>query len=214
MDENGSVLLRLPADYEGWLAYVFDPPPIEPEYWFWGGDYEQQLIPAASRTLVNVHRLFGSSSELVGRFSTKQMDEGFWRIVHFLSDWLNSPHLGLGLRLETVGLVPTMFEESLGDVACDTCYTAFMWWDCLRFFDRPPKTPELLPEMRKAMLTMLASRKASVVASAVHGLGHLVGDRGDEAARDALMSFRTAAAAELSAELVKELDDAIEGRTH
>jgi len=211
MDEDRSVLFRLPSEYEAWVAYVFDPPGTEPVYWFWGGDYERALVLAAERTLNNVLRLFGSNSQLLERYSVKQIDEGFWRIVHFLDDWIDSQYLPLPTKLRILALVPIVFEDTLGKVACDTCYTGYMWWDCLRFV--AGRTPQLLPAMRKAMLTMLHSEAETVIASAVHGLGHLVGDLGDQPARQALVSLLDDPQVKLPPQLRRDVELAVEGRT-
>jgi len=207
----------MPREYDAWLEFIFNPPSTEPKFWFWDGDYEQAIVPAAQVCLVHVCRLFQSSAGLLTTYTPKRIDEGLWRIVHFLDDWLDSPALALALRLEVIGWMPTLFRDSLGRVTCKTCYTSYMWWDCLRSltggFHRT-KTPELLPAMREAMLAMLRSDNASEVASAVHGLGHLVADRADQPARAALLALRKTNGHAMDAELRDQLDRAIAGTTH
>ncbi len=210
------MLFRLPAEYQPWVAYIFDPLETEPTYWDWAG-YERALALPAERTLDNVLRLFQASSETLARYSHKQIDDGFWRIVHFLDEWLDSPDLPVAKRLSVVALVPNVFEETLGEIVCATCYTAYMWWDCLRSVSawrNNREASEMLPAMRDAMIVMLQSNKPTIVASAIHGLGHLVGDLDDLPARDALLVFRHQTPATVGQVLQQQLEEAIAGRTH
>jgi hypothetical protein len=182
------VLLDLPVEYGEWLDALFTSVRESP-HWLWSGDYDGAVIGPARLFLANCRRLFESSGFLFERYSIRQIDEGFWRIVQFLDAWLDSVHLDITTRLAVIELMPRMFEDCLAHVSCETCYTAFMWWDCLRSLSgeySTVKTPDLPIALGQAMIAMLRSQHEMSIRSAIHGLGHLVRGSGDDDARHVL----------------------------
>jgi hypothetical protein len=73
---------RLPDDlpFESWVAYVFDHPVLDPQWWWQAPEsgHLQEWNTAADlpRTLQYLTRLFNDPAEIAVRFSRPQIDQG------------------------------------------------------------------------------------------------------------------------------------------
>jgi hypothetical protein len=189
---------RLPGDlsYEEWINYIFDHPPLEPEWWWRDTEigYCQEWYDTTdtTRTLSYLTQLFAEPGELINRFTRAQIDQG----LNFIVSESCSYHLYVIVdeklpwedrRACLEAMVPLyqklmapVYGNDLGhgqhgpsDVERPN-YACFMWWDISpisRGMDHrnQKRIDDVVLNVFEQVLEL---RAESCLESVLHGLGH------------------------------------------
>src|SRR6185503_352529 len=178
-------------DYEQWIVFAFDHP-VSKEPWYY--TEEMDFVCDPNVVVAYYARLFREPRPRLSAYDDAQLEQGFWFVVGSqLAEWLWDDEIELGLRLDCIAAMPTMFREFLLDRPIEPA--CGMWWDMLRTFDDHPD-PRIVDAMVRALEEVLQLPARHCRMSALHGLGHLRHERKEEIIR-AFLSDR------------RDLDDAI-----
>lgn len=182
MNEDG-------AQFEAWVAYLFDHPEADRDWHF--EDDAPFMDLGAEREAELIARMFETSPESLARFSDVQIDNGLW--------YLLQPHTSGHMECLVDAAVPIpkrervlrsfvpFFEgviarrcqgllEFAGEDATGTLDSAaYMWWDLLGWMPADPADDDskrLESVALEVMERILDLPCDACRASALHGLGH------------------------------------------
>jgi len=159
--------------FDEWVDFVFNHSVAEEgeKAWYWQDEWNFEVD--ANRTLENAIRLFNRPATLVAKYTSEQIDQGFWFLLHgrhALNQCIWDDDVNVELRIKCVLAMPNVFRAVFAKQAIqDACY---MWWDLLITF-----TENLNAQIANAMLHALSEiltlDSPECQRAALHGLGHL-----------------------------------------
>lgn len=172
------------ASYEEFISSVFDHEPADDvdDKWFWKEEVEVQIEPQPF--IAHLTSVFEKSSDLVDRFTIRQIAEG----LEFLFcgpdgsgrlGQLWNPEVPWLERRRCILSIPNFYRQVFEPDDETGC--GFMLWDWIAYgYESGNKSPANSPEdarvqdtMLEALTAMLASQSDETQAAAIHGLGHL-----------------------------------------
>jgi hypothetical protein len=173
------------ASFDAFLTAVFDhPPPTEGEdlnAWYWNSDPDFLVDPA--RQVAHLTRLFREAGALANRFSTAQIEQGFWLIGSSASEpfieHLWNAAVPWPERAACVAAMEQLYADCLAVGEYDS--VDYMWTDFLAhgydFGSRHPAESAEDARMQQALFDLfarlLARPEPICQYAALHGLGHL-----------------------------------------
>ena len=183
-------------DFDEWIKYVFDRP-IQEESWYWlkdeNGEYLDRWQPHPVSLAEHMARLFEQPAFLAERFSSEQIDQGFWFLPH--GEWDHYKYalrdeIPLETQLRWVRAIPNLYRNLFAPLCSPhmgsqpinqdlpenplngACY---MFWDMndlyalvSSFWHR-----HVWPDALRALEQILEIDSIPCQESALHGLGHL-----------------------------------------
>lgn len=160
--------------FDEWIEFVFNHPIASEnaDAWYWDDDWEWEA-EEAEHIIKYCIRLFRNPNFLLEKFSSEQINQGFWFLLgatEQLQNWLWNRGIDWKLREDCIMSMVGVFEQMfIQNPIEDACY---MWWDLLRDFsdDQDPKTKDA---MLAALSQILKLDSIDCQVSALHGLGHL-----------------------------------------
>jgi hypothetical protein len=194
------------ATYDDFVTFVFDHPAYEgqdlevegnriirvieerPREWFWDVDWSWSDVPSdPSHVLALLTQLFTHAGELRGRFTPRQIDQGFQLLLGPVAEELFThpiwnDQLPWEPRERLVRSTLSLYDDLL-DVELEVEHVAFMFWDMLlgyRYDEDPVATPESRDDARMQLVaaevirSMLLERNGSWSGpAALHGAHHV-----------------------------------------
>jgi hypothetical protein len=158
--------------FDEWLDFVFDEK--------WKNDSDEEYIGLGDLNgdieifAENCIKLFENSEVLLDKFSSTQIESGFF-------DFILSPRISLewfiwdktkpiDLRRKLVYSMENVFKKVFTKISVE--HSCFMWWDCLRNFDKDAdnKPTQWIFETLSSILKI---DSFDCQLSAIHGLGHI-----------------------------------------
>ena len=174
---------------ESWIAYIFDRPVAQPEWWF-GFEGPLPPEPAPAEALAYMTRLCTHADVALAPYSNAQVNQGFWYLI-------GSGASGLALALNnSAALLPewTRCVRSFGPLfaalfaprcsphlghldepgADPLNLVCYMWWDIFPLIGHPdmPAHADLDAACLDVMRQTLALDNDACRENALHGLGH------------------------------------------
>lgn len=172
------------SSFDDFVKFLFDRDiSLESEgrdYWYWHIEVEFDA-PKIGESYI---QLFSHPEFLLGRFTKRQLEEGFWAIQRPVLGCsvyriIENSDLPLSVREECIRSMADLFRRLFASEPFDT--SVQMWWDSL-FYDwhcgiRKPEGGgedlELQDMFFQTLAKVLAIDSWICQSSALHGLGHL-----------------------------------------
>ncbi len=185
------------------LTFVFDHYPEDDvdSKWYWQLNEDVQIQPR--KAVDYIGRLCLGSTELVERFTLRQIAEG----LHYLfgagggspfRDQFWNPESPWPERRRCITAIPLLYRHVLERDSAGVGGCAYMLWDAIAYDYEcgnrdPAKNAEdarVQDAMFEALVSMLSSSHRETLAGAIHGLGHLQHRDSNRAIREFLSSDR------------------------
>jgi hypothetical protein len=178
----------LGASYEEFVTFLFDhevvPTPQNkgrgPEPWYWKAEVLFDPVRVAS----DYARLFAEPDFLPARFSSSQLEQGFWAIQSCniecsVAEIIWHKQVPFVMRANCVRSMFHLFEKLFATMPSATAVE--MWWDSLaydwhcgnRSRQSGGEDEDMQDVMFQTLGKILALPEPACQASALHGLGHL-----------------------------------------
>lgn len=167
----------------GVAELIFDHPALENRVtesgWWWGS----HIVFEPAEHAANLTSLFRDAEDLRSRFSSDQLEQGFWYLISGapggLEDVLWNPEVPWETRSGLIGATVDLYRKLFADDPLDT--SAYMFWDALAYgyghATRHPQTDVEDRRIQEAMFVtlqqILAIDSLQCQRAALHGLGHL-----------------------------------------
>jgi hypothetical protein len=162
------------ASFDSFVSFVFDHPAYEgqdlevdgnrivrvieerPRHWYWDVDWSWYDVPSdPSHVLALLTRLFTHAGELRGRFTPRQIDQGFQLLLgsaapELFTHPIWNDQIPWDSREQFVRATLPLYDD-LFDVELEIEHVPFMYWDMLlgyRFDESPIAFPESRDDTR------------------------------------------------------------------